>query len=361
MIHTFLLLAFLLSFSSCSKNHSQGPLELPHMTQKSSPANAQNQKPSFSVALREFQKDSTIINTSRVAVNDEEVPLLTLTTALMLSEDTATIELLLAQGADIKAADREGTGILHALVGNNRLSDQQKVELINHCFDRVDADAIQTNATGPCRRLRERLPNPLSTPWIEAFYQGDRKTAMTIVNRMSCKAAYQGALYHAMTRKLSYGRACVENKNLIQMLLDKRKESRQKSLTQLTKCIGKYIPVEDILRKIVCYTEERINMENYMPFLYCNGGHQKVPFWAYAWIKNDDIETAMQIIRSFPGDLEKNPMSSEEIAAQANAMLAVYRRYAARDWGEEDTNAWQRIKEAFVEIGICQDLLSDCN
>ena len=164
---------------SCGKNYGEQPEVVPVPNKE---------EDSLQAALQTFQEDSAGINTLRVRVNGQKVSLLT--AAMILGENSTTIESLLEKGADIKTADQEGNGILHALVGNRCLSNQQKATLVDNCFDRADcADDIQTNATRSVRRS-ERSVQPLPTPWLRALEQSNSQTASTIVDHMSVEDSH---------------------------------------------------------------------------------------------------------------------------------------------------------------------------
>lgn len=305
--------------------------------------------------LQVVQEDPSQLNTLRISVGGQSVSLLH--AAMMLCENSDAIVSLLNQGADIKAADRECDGILHALMANHRLCDEQKAEVVNYCFCRVDADDIQSNNTVLKNlRSRSREVTRISPPWVEALKKGERETAMAIVNHMSFSQARANGLFYAIKEGIKYAEANVGDKNLIQVLLDKQP-------------ITSYDPqiVEPLLRRARPELPEAIvstiSEYGYNPVciinnnLGCDFAHRTCCLWDYAWIKNEDVETSIRIIQKM--SYVTAPNLKEEIAAQARSALTFNRNYWADGWGAENIAEWQRIKAAFITIGVPEDSLPD--
>jgi len=266
-------------------------------------------------ALLKLQEDPASINTLCVPINGQQVSVLT--AAVMLGEDTTVIESLLAQGADIKAADKEKDGILHALVGNRHLADDQKARIVGYFFDLADAGDMRFNVVSLVSR-GGRLPK--LTPWLEAHKKGDYKTACTIVDRMPDQEAARDGLYYAVQGGLKY--TDVGNRNPIRLLLGKAADHFKDK-------------------------KETPHISEYMGW------------WEYAWKYNEDVETALCIIKEILRYAANGAGGRTEMARIANLALKRNRDYWGDGWGATQSSEWQRIKEALVSIGVAARDLND--
>jgi len=309
----------------------------------------------FQCALQKSQRDPKIINALRVQTDSQSMPLLT---AAMMCGDDATIKSLLNQGGDISAADQEGQGILHALVSNHRLSDQEKAALVDDCFRRVHcADNIRTNQTYLPRR--GSLDRSRETPWLAALYRGEQQTALRIVKHMSVKAAQRDGLYHALKKKpyssyWQYHHFDVGDENLIQILL--AKEANVSSFAKVKPALVRDGIPEDVIRHICDYAAERIDINSRKLYMDAPDWRYSLHPWEYAWVARGDVELAVLIIQSIPSGGTTIP--PEEIANRANVAFNEYSSINAPDITEIAIE-WRRIKAALIAIGVDASLLHD--
>jgi hypothetical protein len=289
----------------------------------------------------------------RVPVNGQEVSLLT--AAMVLGEESTIIESLLNQEADVKAADQEGNGILHALVGNRHLSDEKKSILVGKFFDQVNcADDIRANAlvvvsndsSSYGSRRKRRL-----TPWTKALECGDFQTARAIVKGMSARQASTDGLYYAINRHNDI-LVRVSGTNILQTLLDKK--SLPANYGIIEPILKEHLSEPGLISHIQDYCAEYINVN------YCfNRIDDKHP-WEYMWREYCDIEAAIRIIQKMP---HGQPCMSH--AAMASAANGALEAMMVVEEGEDAetlatiTPEWRRIKAAFIAIGVRAHSLND--
>ena len=339
-----LLLGIFTFLCSCSKNKAERPAGQPPVASVSSAgctyATRNDEENLLPTALQVLREDPASINTLRVSSNGQEVSLLI--AAVMFGEDT-TIKSLLDQGADIKAADQEGDGILNTIVDNPRWNDQQKAGLIQYFFEKVVAvDDINTNRVQHRKNSLGR--QTLGAPWLRALEMGCRQTAFAIMNKMSFEQADRDGLFHAVLGKAS--------KELVQDLLDKRviPQPHDEVAKQIFNKHG--IHEEALMKKILGYCARHFSGRE----CYIERKH----FWRYSWVNNHDSEAAISIIKNFMPHQDP-PMAYEAIAAEANEALEYLRTLEARDLSTmvEINAEWQQIKAALVDIGVSAELLHD--
>jgi hypothetical protein len=311
----------------------------------------------FEEALRVWQKAPEKINELRVSVDNQDLSLLS--AALILEEDTTVIKSLLDQGADIKMADAEGNGIVQAIVANTRWRDQEKEELIEIFYDKVDSpDAIDANRwMGMHQRHMKIEERRRVTPWGKEIRSKNPRIAHLIIEKMSFNQVNNHGLYLAVVNK--------EGNDIIRMLLDKsRKPMRPEVTNRLDQvfarsaaAIGKeYFESADLTNIIGEYvaTERHFHVQHGM---YPNliAGH---PLWSHAWARDSDVEVAISIIREFIPHVYP-PIDHAEMAATANETVATIRRESLDHAPEEIDAAWSRIKDALMAIGVNAALLDD--
>jgi hypothetical protein len=290
----------------------------------------------FEAAWKTTEDDPTKINTDQVCVGGKNTSLLH--AALLLHKDFDTIKRILDKGADVKAADRGGFGILHALVENLRLRDQEQASLVEQFFDSVDsADDIDTN-----RIYRERQSFRLVTSWLHALRRSRPQTALKIVEKMSFKQASKDGLYHAV-----YRLDCP--RDLCYLLIDKEDRDVEGCILLLYNRVSfgdeQTLP-EEVVACIKEYAKNSVNVHHEV---------EHMPLWAYAWRVRYDVELALHIIRKMPFSLA--PMSCADIAVRANAAL---RRERVLNGNSSEIEAeWLRIREALVSIGVRASQLDD--
>jgi hypothetical protein len=311
---------------------------------------------SFEEALRVWQKAPEKINELRVSVNNQDLSLLS--AALILEEDTPVIKSLLDQGADIKMADAEGCGILHAIVANTRWRDQEKAALIEIFYDKVDSpDAIDANRwLGMHQRHMKIEECRRMTPWGKEIRSKNPRIAHLIIEKMSFNQVNNDGLYLAVVNK--------EGNDIIRMLLGKSREPVSPEVTNIldqvfarsAAAIGKeYFDPKGLTNIIGEYvaTERHFRVQHGMyPNLISDHS-----LWRYAWVENDDIEVAISIIREFIPHVYP-PVDHEEMAATANEAVADLRSETDSNPEELDA-AWRRIKDALMTIGVNAALLDD--
>jgi hypothetical protein len=339
-----LLLGIFTFLCSCSKNKAERPAGQPPVASVSSAgctyATRNDEANLLETVLQVLREDPASINTVRVSSNGQEVSLLT--AAVMFGEDT-TIKSLLDQGADIKAADREGDGIINTIIDNPRWNDQQKAGLIQWFFEKaVAVDDINTNRVQ--HRKNSLSGQTLCTPWLRALEMGCRQTALAIINKMSFEQADRDGLFHAVLGKAS--------KDIVQDLLGKRvaPQPHDEVAKQVFNKHG--IHEETLIGKTLDYCARYFNGRD----CYIEGKH----FWRYSWVNNNDSETAISIIKKFM-PYQDPSMAYEVTAAEANEALGYLRTLEARHLptiGEINAE-WQHIKAALVDIGVPAELLHD--
>ncbi|MCU0317920.1 MAG: hypothetical protein MUC61_01075 [Amoebophilaceae bacterium] len=294
------------------------------------------QEKHFEAAWKIVENDPTKINAVQVCVDGDHLSLLH--AALLLHKDFDTIKRILDKGADVKVADQGGFGILHALVRNSRLGDQEKASLVEQFFDLVgSADDIKTNQTH-YERQSFRFP----TPWLYALGHLMPQTARKIVEKMSFKQANKDGLYHAV-----YHLDCP--RDLCYPLVDKEDRDVEECVWLLSNRVSfgdkQTLPAE-VVACIKEYAKCGINVHQ-------EADHMSL--WVYAWRVRYDVELALHIIRQMPFSLA--PMSCEDIAVQANAALRGERVLNGNS--SEIEAEWLRIRETLISIGVRASQLDD--
>jgi hypothetical protein len=290
----------------------------------------------FEAAWKTIKGDPTRINTARVCINGDHLSLLH--AALLLHKDFDTIKSILDRGADVKVADQGGCGVLHALVRNLRLRDQEKASLVERFFDSVgSADDIETN-----RMHYERQSFRLPTPWLHALGRFMPQTALKIVENMSFKQANKDGLYHAVSHL-----ECP--RDLCYLLIDKGDRDAEECVSPLSHRFSfgdKQTLPEEVVACIKAYVKSSVNVHQEAGYM---------PLWVYAWRVRYDVELALHIIQKMPFSLA--PMSCADIAVQAN--IASRRERELNVNSEEIEAEWLRIREALVSVGVQASQLDD--
>jgi hypothetical protein len=269
----------------------------------------------------------------------------------MFAEDTTVIESLLDQGADIKTSEAEGEGILHAILDNLNWNDQEKEALVETFFRKADSvDDINTNRIKATRKFL--------TPWSRALNKNHPRTAHMIIDNMSFRQVNESGLYSAVQNN--------EHNDIIRNLLGKYREPSHPHL------------VRRMLRQVFAHTdigqgcfdpENQIDIieSYYLTEQHFHTRHDKFPnfiqghhLWKHAWVDNDNLEVAISIITGFMPQVHP-PINHEEMTTYANQVVANFRELN-RNWSNslEIIDAeWNRIKQAFISIGVPANLLHD--